>query len=49
MDKHQEAITKCIDRLFPEGDSRRGDALCLQAVAFVEGKRSLKLNDELDS
>lgn len=34
-----EAITRCIDELFPKGDKRRGDALVLQAVAFLVGKR----------
>jgi len=31
-------IVECIDKLFPKGDKRRGDALVLQAIAFIEGK-----------
>jgi hypothetical protein len=35
--QYPKAILNCIDDLFPKGDKRRGDALLLQAVAFIEG------------
>ena len=36
--KYPEKIIECIDKYFPNGDKRRGEALVLQAVAFLEGK-----------
>lgn len=37
--KYPKEIIKTIDELFPKGDKRRGDALVLQAVAFIEGRK----------
>lgn len=37
-EEYPEKIIECINKHFPEGDKRRGDALVLQAVAFLEGK-----------
>ena len=38
-----EEINKCMDKFFPKGkDKRRGDALVLQAVAYIEGKKEEK-------
>ena len=37
-DKYPEKIIEAIDKLFPKGNKRRGDALVLQAVAYLEGK-----------
>ena len=37
-EEYPEKIIECIDEHFPKGDKRRGDALVLQAVAFLEGK-----------
>lgn len=43
-DEYPEKIIECIDKHFPKGDKRRGDALVLQAIAFIEGKE-LKLKE----
>jgi len=42
MNTYPKEIIDCIDKLFPKGDKRRGDALVLQAVAYLEGKEFSK-------
>lgn len=44
IEEYPEKIIECIDEHFPKGDKRRGDALVLQAIAFIEG-RELKLKE----
>ena len=42
MNTYTKEIIDCIDELFPKGDPRRGDALVLQSVAYLEGKEFSK-------
>jgi len=34
-----EEIINCVNKYFPKGDKKRGEALVLQAVSFLEGKK----------
>jgi NADPH-dependent glutamate synthase beta subunit-like oxidoreductase len=44
--EYPKEINESIDKLFPKGDKRRGDALVLQAVAFLAGKKfALEVGD----
>jgi len=35
---YPKKIIECIDKYFPKGNRKRGEALVLQAVAYIEGK-----------
>lgn len=39
---YPEKIIEVMNQFFPKGDKRRGDALVLQALAFIEGKNHSK-------
>lgn len=52
-EEYPEKIIECMEKHFPKGDKRRGDALVLQAIAFIEGKEMKlkevdKVIDDLD-
>jgi hypothetical protein len=44
--KYPEKAIEVIDKYFPKGDKRRGEALVLLAVAYNEGKDDGSKNDE---
>lgn len=45
-EKYPEEIIKCIDKFFPKGNKKRGEALVLQAVAFIEGENQALLSQK---
>lgn len=38
----KEPSIETIDKYFPKGDERRGDALVVLATAFLDGRRTIK-------
>ena len=43
MSEFPEKATEYLDEYFPKGDKRRGDAIVLLCLAFLEG---LKIGEE---
>ena len=38
-DEYPEELINSLDEYFPKGDKRRGHALVIQAIAFIQGEK----------
>lgn len=46
--KYPEEANKLLDEHFPKGDKRRGEALVILAMAFLEGQMDKSLRNKID-